>query len=70
MAQYPQTMFIASGIGYFVFYRWTIQELGRTFVIKMELVPETEEVLIQRVGAFGFVKTTRVKIDDLEHYEK
>ena len=38
--------------------------------IKMELVPETEEVLIQKVQPFGTISTDRVKIADLEHVSK
>lgn len=41
-----------------------------SLVLKMELVPETEEVLIQKVHPFGSVYTTRVKISDLEHVPK
>jgi hypothetical protein len=36
-------------------------------VIKMELLPHTEEILIQNINAFGYISTRKVKIDDLEH---
>lgn len=32
----------------------------------MELVPETEEILVQRIGRFGCIKTSRYAINDLE----
>ena len=36
----------------------------------MELCPETEEVLVERLHAFGDTQTIRVKINDLEHMPK
>lgn len=34
------------------------------------MVPETEEVLIQKIHPFGSITTSRVKISDLEHVNK
>jgi hypothetical protein len=44
--------------------------VARGLVVKMELCPETEELLVQNVGVFGFMKTRRFKIEDLEIYDK
>lgn len=32
----------------------------------MELAPETEQIIIQKVGRFGIIKTSRINIDDIE----
>ena len=39
-------------------------------VVKMELVPETEEVLVQRIHPLGSVYSSKAKIADLEHVRK
>ena len=67
---HPIPMAVGVVFTYFAFYRPTLGMLGKSFVIKMELVPETEEVLIQKVGAFGCVETRRAKVEDLEFCEK
>ena len=67
---YPLPMAAGLTIGYFFVYRHVVGFLGKTFVIKMELIPETEEIVYQKVGPFGFIETRRAKIDDLEYYDK
>lgn len=42
MGNYPLPMAVSVGFAYVVFYRHVVGFLGRTFVIKMELIPETE----------------------------
>ena len=44
--------------------------LFKGFVLKVELNPSTEEILYQKIGAFGCVKTEKVKTSDLEYVEK
>ena len=40
----------------------------QNYVIKFELIPETEELIYQKLGAFnGNLVTKRVKISDLEY---
>lgn len=46
------------------FTNWkTVKDL----VIKAELSPETEEIVYQKVTLFGYLKTSRVSISNLEH---
>lgn len=39
VAHHPQIMSIMTGFAYITLYKWTIQDLTQSFVIKMELVP-------------------------------
>ena len=41
--------------------------LIRGYVIKLELIPETEEVAVQSINILGLISTRRIKINDLEH---
>jgi hypothetical protein len=36
------------------------------FVVKMELLPETEEIVFQKVTRTGGIKTSRVSVSDIE----
>ena len=38
----------------------------RNLVVRAELSPQTEEILYQKISAFGTINTFRVKISDLE----
>lgn len=38
----------------------------RNLVVRAELSPQTEEIVYQKISAFGTINTFRVKISDLE----
>lgn len=51
-------------------YQPTLLTMAKRSVIKMELIPESEELLIQKVGLMGYVNTLRVKINDVEYVDR
>ena len=36
----------------------------------MELLPETQELLYQKIGTFGIIKTNRVALSELEYFDR
>jgi len=50
----------------FLFIEATNWSIIQKLVIKLELLPNTEEIVYQTINVFGYISTSRVKIGELE----
>lgn len=46
-----------------------IYELQRRSVVRMDILPQSHSLNIQKVGAFGTIYNKVIRIDDLEHVD-
>ncbi|KAM3133495.1 hypothetical protein pb186bvf_014337 [Paramecium bursaria] len=67
VTSYPLYMTFFYGIAYTLGFNAYFFELTRRSVVRMDLLPHTQQVAVQKIVGFGQIITQFVKIEDLEH---
>ncbi|CAD8102990.1 unnamed protein product [Paramecium sonneborni] len=65
--KYPLYYALVALFGYTAGFNAYFYELTRRTVIRMDLLPHTHQIAVQKIGAFGQVITKLHQISDLEH---
>ena len=54
------------GIAYFIFLNSVVYEVSRRLVVRMDLLPERDALIVQKIGAFGKLYSKEFRVENLE----
>lgn len=66
---YVSELFFVLGVFYAIVVRGIVYEPTRRLVVRMDLLPDSETLYIQKIGLGGFIYGETVLLDELDRFE-